>query len=306
MKAIMDIKSNNLSSPHRISAGKYLLIPVPPNKYSSGMASASIDFDEEYIPDGRSRVTYTVRRGDNLGLIAQKFGTSVKNIKGWNNLWGKRFIHPGQKLKIYVRDGYDAQAYSTPNIKVTPNGKVHVVRKGESLWTIANIYKLSLDKLKSLNGFTGRRVVIHPGDEIKLYDEESGQQAVAVAEDTTWSGGTVASADISGQGSENIHIVQRGESLWRIAQKYNLEVNKLKRINGLSGRAVVHPGDKIKLYGSIGDPPGFEVHTVRRGDTLWDIANSYGIDLYELKRFNGINGSAVIKPGDKIKIPVKG
>jgi membrane-bound lytic murein transglycosylase D len=89
MKAIMDIKSNNIRSPHRISAGKYLLIPVPPNKYSSGLALASIDYDEEYIPDGRSRVTYTVRKGDNLGLIAQKFGTSVKSLKGWNNLWGK-------------------------------------------------------------------------------------------------------------------------------------------------------------------------------------------------------------------------
>lgn len=316
MKAIMDIKSNNIRSPHRIGAGKYLLIPVPPNKYGGGAAFAAMDYDEEYIPDGRSKITYTVRKGDNLGLIARKYGTSVKNLKSWNNLWNKRFIYPGQKLQIYVRDSHGAPVYSSTNLKVTPNGKVHVVRSGESLWSISNIYKLSLEKLKALNGFTGKRAVIHPGDEIKLYDEgEGGQTAVATAQpvdnsaaesDNIWNDGLVSEDDNLNQNENNIHIVQRGESLWSIAQKYNLEVNVLKRINGLTGRAIVYPGDKINLYNQGMDLAGFATHVVRRGDTLWDIANSYGIDLGELKRVNGINGGTLIKPGDKIKIPVKG
>ena len=322
MQAIMDIKSNNIHSKHNISAGKYLLIPVPPYKYSKSMAgSFPSEPMEDYVPEGRQKIVYVVRAGDNLSTIADKYHTTAEAIKQWNRLSGKRFIYPGQKLSIYVRENSEPAQTFTPNLKVTANGKVHVVRNGESLWSIALTYNLDISQLKALNGLNNRSV-IHPGDELKLYENEhaSADTAVAVAAtatvkidsisvDTLWNMQDVGSdeeidtIDIV----ERSHIVKRGENLWLIAKKYNLDVEKLKRFNGFTGRSpTIVPGDRIRLYSEGEEIPQEQklVYTVKSGDTLWAIASAYGVDLNDLKKYNDLTGKSIIRPGDKLVIPV--
>ena len=333
MQAIADIKANNIRSKHQISAGKYLLVPVPPYKYTDKMAktfpSEPID---EYIPDGKKKIIYVVRPGDTVSEIAEKFNVGLSKVKQANNLWRKRYIYPGQKLTIYVAENYGVEQTFSPNVKVTVSGKVHVVREGESLWSISQIYNLDLNLLKTLNGFTSKST-IHPGDEIKLYESESAgietkvsdQQTTASAEtDTVWS---VPEPSLE---EEAYHVVLEGESLWLIARRYKLDVDKLKEHNRLTG--AIQPGDKIMLYGitvaeignypslakdsktvpdvsiqsndsdTINDSnPGF--HIVKSGENLWLIARKYELDVDKLKRFNGLFGSEPkIKVGDKIKL----
>ena len=231
-KAIMDIKSNNISSRHRIKEGKYLLIPVPPHKYRGEWAGNEPD-DMWYPPESGDKSQYTVRKGDNLSIIAARYGTSVSKLKRWNNLWGKRFIYPGQKLVI---------------------------------WQSGNANKAKNPGKESSGSLTA-----------ELQKVEDAEAPV-------------------------FHTVRRGDNLSFIAKRYGVSVNSLKRLNGLTGRCLIKPGDKIKLPG--GSSTGTKsVHVVRRGDTLWEIAVAYGVRLSDLQHANSLTGSSVIRPGDRISIP---
>ncbi|MBC8277927.1 MAG: LysM peptidoglycan-binding domain-containing protein [FCB group bacterium] len=231
MKAIIDVKSNNIRSRHKIREKQTILIPVPPYKYKSEWAAS--EPEELYFPpEAGDKTVYKVRQGDNLSTIAAKFGTSVSKLKRWNNLWGKRFIYPGQKLVIWRKSSADYAA--------APSKKTTV-------------------KVEKYDGAPPR-----------------------------------------------VHRVKSGESLWLIAQKYGISLNELKRMNGLAGRCVIKPGDELVLGGSEGEYAEIQtprVHKVRRGDTLWDIAVAYGVRLTDLKRENGLSGNSIIRPGDKLTIP---
>ncbi|MBS9768840.1 MAG: LysM peptidoglycan-binding domain-containing protein [Flavobacteriaceae bacterium] len=107
-------------------------------------------------------IVYRVRRGDVLGKIARRFGTSVRNIKNWNGLRSDR-IRIGQKLRVYTSAKYSqnykptkAKTKSTAkNIKLPylPNKYVyHTIKKGENCWTIAKQYEgVTQQKIVELN-----------------------------------------------------------------------------------------------------------------------------------------------------------
>ncbi len=88
-----------------------------------------------------SSSTYTVQRGDSLGLIAKRFGTSVSALKAANGL-RSNLIHKGQKLQLPT-----SGARSTVR-----RSQIHIVQAGESLWSIAKRYGVSISALKSKNG----------------------------------------------------------------------------------------------------------------------------------------------------------
>jgi membrane-bound lytic murein transglycosylase D len=121
------------------------------------------------------RLRYRVRRGDYLGKIARKFGVSVASIKRWNHLRSSR-IREGQRLTIYPRKYNFTKTQKTTKPatvvkqkKPLPEGKVitHVVKQGDSLWTISRQYPgVSVKDLREWNGIWGDK--LHPGTVIKL------------------------------------------------------------------------------------------------------------------------------------------
>lgn len=82
--------------------------------------------------------------------------------------------------------------------------------------------------------------------------------------------------------------VNKGDTLWSIAQKHEVTVQDIKNWNGLAGD-LIHPNDKL-------DVSPEEIYIVKSGDTLWNIAKTYGITVHNLKKWNQLN-SDVIKPG---------
>lgn len=90
----------------------------------------------------QTSITYTVRRGDFLGRVAQKHGVTVSQIKRWNNLRSNN-IKVGQRLKIMSRGQAMASATST--------SKTYKVRNGDSLWEISKKHGLSINELRKLN-----------------------------------------------------------------------------------------------------------------------------------------------------------
>ena len=95
-----------------------------------------------------------------------------------------------------------------------------------------------------------------------------------------------------------VHVVERGDALWEIAQAYGLSVVELKAINDLTGD-VIHPGQELRL--SRDERAMTAVYTVRRGDNLNEIARLHQMSLRELRDLNGIRGS-LIHPGQHLQV----
>ena len=132
------------------------LVVYPSAKYNPRAAPSRPVASTSSAPGG----THTVRSGENLGLIAKKYGCSVSQIKAWNNL-SKSTIHPGQKLIV---------SKSASGFKVDKNTKYtyHIVKTGDTLWDIAKLYDgVTVNQIKQLNNITNARR-LKPGDKIRI------------------------------------------------------------------------------------------------------------------------------------------
>ncbi|MGB5942549.1 MAG: LysM peptidoglycan-binding domain-containing protein [Leeuwenhoekiella sp.] len=108
----------------------------------------------EEIP---TSITYRVRSGDYLGKIAEKYGVGVSQLKSWNNLRSNS-LRIGQRLTVYPK----RPVATSTSTKKTAVGKTYVVRRGDSLWTIAKKYPgVSADNIKKWNDISG--TAIRPG-----------------------------------------------------------------------------------------------------------------------------------------------
>lgn len=200
---------------------------------------------------------YTVKSGDSLWSISRKLGITVDELKSANNL-SSNLLSVGQNLII---PGKEAQATSDE----------YVVKKGDTLYSIARKYNTSVDNLKSINNITTDSLAI--GQIIKLPSTSS------TASDT--------------------HIVKKGDSLYSIARTYNTSVDKLKEINNLTSNALAI-GQVLKLPSSNASEN--VVYTVKKGDSLYSIAREYGTTVDAIKKLNNIT-SNTLSIGQKLLLP---
>ena len=200
---------------------------------------------------------YTVKGGDSLWSISKKFGITVDELKNANNL-SSNLLSVGQNLII---PGKEAQATSDE----------YVVKKGDTLYSIARKYNTSVDNLKSINNITTDSLAI--GQIIKLPSTSS------TASDT--------------------YIVKKGDSLYSIARTYNTSVDKLKEINNLTSNALAI-GQVLKLPSSNASEK--VVYTVKKGDSLYSIAREYGTTVDAIKKLNNIT-SNTLSIGQKLLLP---
>ncbi len=101
-----------------------------------------------------------------------------------------------------------------------------------------------------------------------------------------------------------VHTVQAGQTAWAIAARYEIELVDLLRLNGLDETAVIQPGDEliIQLPEGMPTPTPPTTHTVRRGQTAWEIASLYSIPLAELYWLNGLTEESILQPGQELRV----
>jgi spore germination protein len=105
-------------------------------------------------------------------------------------------------------------------------------------------------------------------------------------------------------GCGQIHIVQQGENLFRIALRYKVTVAQVQQWNALPNANLIFAGQSLCIQGPVTNPPpSSKVHTVWYGDTLGRIARTYGVDLNVLARVNHIVNVNFIYVGQKLNIP---
>ena len=108
--------------------------------------------------------------------------------------------------------------------------------------------------------------------------------------------------------SGSYYTIRPGDSWWLIANRFGMDMYQLAQLNGMSINNVIHPGQKIKVKGTIknGAKPVKNTNTssylVKPGDSWWSIAAKHGLSMYALASRNGKTIYTVIHPGDKLAI----
>lgn len=103
--------------------------------------------------------------------------------------------------------------------------------------------------------------------------------------------------------SDDYYIVKKGDTLWSIASKTGISVNKLKEINNLSSNLIT-VGQKL-LVKKDNNVTNNITYTVVKGDTLWDIANKYKTTVSKIKNINNLDTN-LLQIGQKLIIPISG
>lgn len=169
---------------------------------------------------------HVVKQGDSLYEIGRKHGLTVKEIKRINGLGSNR-LKIGQKLALTK-----AAAPPLPHTAKTATRKssaiaasdsksVHVVKKGDSLFTIARRYGTTVEQLQKFNELSSNRLKI--GQKLALtgeVDREAVERPGAPAAKSKYAGA-------------DVHVVKKGETLGAIARRHHIKVSELKRLNGL-------------------------------------------------------------------------
>lgn len=156
------------------------------------------------------------------------------------------------------------------------NLTTYIVKKGDTLWSIAQRYGVSVDNIITENnlGTTFLRI----GQQLRIPNGKN----------------TNFPPDEENKGE--IYIVKAGDTLWNIAKRYDIGVEELKNANNLTnnmlsiGQSLVIPNSK------------YEIYTVKKGDSLWSIAQRYKINLNDLIELNNLE-SDILTIGEQLLIP---
>lgn len=154
------------------------------------------------------------------------------------------------------------------NIKYTSiSNSYYTVQKGDSLWKIANKYNITINDIKNINNLSSNLLKV--GQILKI-----------------------PKLNIN----DNVYIVQNGDTLYSIANKYGTTVDELKKINNLSTN-LLQIGQKLKVSSHDNN-----YYIVKKGDSLWKIANQYNTTVDRLKSLNNLT-TTILQVGQKLKIP---
>ena len=153
-------------------------------------------------------------------------------------------------------------------------GNVYIVKKGDSLYSIAQKYNTTVDELKKLNGLTSN--IINVGQVLKLPEKEN-----------------IVDYDL--------YIVKKGDTLYKIANNYNISVNELKKINNLTSDTL-SIGDQLLV--PIIDESDYTIYIVKKGDSLYSIAQKYNTTVDSIKKLNNL-ASNLLSINQQLKIPTK-
>ncbi len=227
-----------------VLAGSLLVPPRYPLRVPLGSATtferAYADLPSGRKPDRQAAFGYRVKRGDTLGGIARRFGTSVSRIQAANRLPRADRIYIGQRLRI-------------PSPASGRSAPPPVRRAAAEPAPVASPAPTAVAAAGQAKQVRGERVV---------------------------------------------HVVAPGESVDRIARKYGVTVRAMVAANNLHRPDVIHAGQRLQI-----PPSGREVvYRVQRGDTLSQLARTFGTSTDRIRRANGLQGSRIVV-GQALRIP---
>lgn len=328
--AMSDIKKWNKLKSNKVSLGRNLKIHTSEIKTTeptdrSDVASAETKDDKtestfkevKVVSFVKTTKSYKVKKGDNLGEIAEKYDVSVADIKKWNKLKTNN-VALGKSLKIMTSERVVSKVKKEIKTEKTAvenkeesiasevkDGKeekseFYIVQKGDNLGTIAKKHNVTVAEIKEWNNL--------PDASIQL------ESRLKVSKAALENGAPVAQAEPEFKTQE--YVVVKGDNLGTIAKKYNVTTADLKEWNNLAdhniqlGSKLIVSKKEIILSKATDKKDKLAaaskskqaLYYVRKGDSLFSIAKKYpGVTISDIKKWNGINNEN-LKPGMKLKI----
>lgn len=213
--SVSALQSSNRLNGTLIRTGQTLLVPLSSRALASSgghsaPASGNRTAASPAVATGQW-ASYRVRPGDTLGGIGRRYGVSVSELRSGNGLSGS-MIRVGQTLKVPATAGAGRQS------------GLHQVRAGDTLGGIARRYGVSVSDLRASNGLRGS--LIRVGQTLKVPGKATGSAARQPI----------------------VHHVTRGDTLWRIARRYKVNIKQLQSWNQIATQDVLRLGQKIMVY----------------------------------------------------------
>ncbi|HET9910433.1 MAG TPA: LysM peptidoglycan-binding domain-containing protein [Anaerolineales bacterium] len=192
-------------------------------------------------PDAEGKIYHAVQAGQSYWSIAIAYQITIHDLEVWNNLSRNTPLQAGQRLFI---PGKDTEGYATPTpfgmiVPAAPDadGKVvHEVGPYQALYSIAEAYHVSVDRIVALNGWQqdwplqiGQKLLIDPGRVTPSATLSAIQKLTPEADGNYY------------------HTVQSGETLSWIAGLYDVPLTDLMAWNGLNNTSVIRPDQKLLL-----------------------------------------------------------
>ena len=226
---------------------------------------------------------YTVKRGDSLSSIAERFGVTVAQLREWNGIEADD-INAGVRIAV---DASASRRVSKPEVKTS----TYTVKKGDGLGAIAERHGMTLQEIRELNGLKDNNIQV--GQKLKVTGKASEERSEKP------------------EAKSSTYTVKKGDSLGAIAERFGVTVDQLRDWNGIKGNNIqagqkLTIGGKSKSSSKAGSSKSAKAktHKVRSGESLGVIAEKYGTTASAIRRANGIKGDN-IRVGQTLKIPAK-
>ena len=235
-----------------------IIIEYPKDKPKEEIIKMFAKALKEYL---NKQNIYIVKPGDSLYQIAKKYQITVEELKKINNLTNSN-LSIGQILKI-----------PTSKEESFTEEKIYIVKPGDTLYQIAKNYQITVEELKKINNLKENNLTINQKLILpKKNKDETGEYIT--------------------------YTIQKGDSLYQIAKKYNIKVNDIKLINNLKTDNL-SIGQKIKIPTTNEKYINYQVV---KGDSLYQIAKKFNVTVNEIKSLNNLT-SNILSIGQELKIP---
>ncbi len=165
---------------------------------------------------------YVVKEGETLLEIANRNNTTLTELKRVNNL-ETTLVSEGQRLRVRNFDVAEIEPKVLPVVKKTEShSEFHIVERGETLYSLAKEYGLTVDKLKQRNGLISNTIKV--GQKLNVLETGLEQEPDHIS----------------------VWTVEKGDTLYSIARKNGTTVEQIKSLNGLTSN-LIKIGQKLQL-----------------------------------------------------------
>ena len=217
---------------------------------------------------------YILRETGNLEPILIEYGF-IDNINDASKLKNNLEDYAEAVVKAVAEyAGYD---YVKPGEIIDINKEIYIVKRGDTLYSIARDNNISVAELKKINNITNNTIYV--GQELylknKIVEEEPNE-------------------------NDDIYVVKKGDTLYSISKKLNISIDTLKALNKLNTNEI-YVGQQLILCNDK-NTEEYDVYTVKKGDSLWSISQKYDISVKELIELNNLN-NLTLQINQKLEVP---
>jgi len=262
-----------------------------------------------------NQVSYEIVELDgqiDLALAADLAGITVNELYQLNPAFNRWATAPDGPHRLLL-PLENVEQFKTAVVQVPPNKRInwvrHKIQEGETLSHISQKYRTTIPLIRQVNNISGNQ--IRAGKYLMVPTATKSLNSYSLSQQSR----LTAIQDTNRSGTKQVHIVRSGQSLWSISKLYGVTTAALAAWNGMAPIDTLSVGQKLVVWTNPGlsQPVSMNQtrhdnalhalrYTVRKGDSLYLIANRFNIKVADIKRWNQLG--KYLQPGQKLKLYV--